>query len=274
MLSASQVVHYRDQGYLVAGGIFSPAELDEMELAFDRIVARRLGKNAPIDVLWGGDWQKQFGKQVPLVHTHDVQAYSSTWARTLLHPRFTEAMADLIGPNVQLHHTKLFQKPPERGAAFPMHQDHPYFPHERDSMMACVVHISDATEDMGCLRVMPASHKLGPIQPYLQKDGGPQATYLDPKVYPVESATPCPAKRGDVLFFSYLTIHGSGLNTSNKLRKTVLVQVRDAADRPTHEGHRSHAQGLMLHGENPLEAGHTAKGSLEEQWQQPEPAAT
>jgi ectoine hydroxylase-related dioxygenase (phytanoyl-CoA dioxygenase family) len=267
MLTPAQIQHYRDHGYLIAGGIFSTAELDEMEAAFDRIVEQRLKKRAPVEVLWAGDWQKQLPKQTPLVHTHDVQAYSAAWSRAILHPRFTEAMADLIGPNVQLHHTKLMQKPPERGAAFPMHQDYPYFPHARHTMTACVVHLRDTPVEAGCLRVVPGSHKLGPLETYRQPDGGPQTEYLDPAVYPIEKGTPCPANRGEVVFFNYLTIHGSGLNTSSGLRKTVLVEVRDAADRETGPAHVSHARGLMLRGENPLEAGHTAEGTAEEQWQ-------
>ena len=54
----------------------------------------------------------------------------------LVQDRFTSALADLIGPNVQLHHTKAFIKPPEKGSAFPMHQDQPYFPHAKQEDLA------------------------------------------------------------------------------------------------------------------------------------------
>ena len=40
------------------------------------------------------------------------------FARVLVHDRFTETVADLIGPNVQLHHVKMHLKPPEVGAPF------------------------------------------------------------------------------------------------------------------------------------------------------------
>lgn len=167
-------------------------------------------------------------------------------------------MADCLGsPNVQLHHTKLFQKPPERGSAFPMHQDAPYFPHEKHTMMAGIIHLSDADEEMGCVRVYPGSHKRGLLQHIENK-----SHYLDPNEWPIDKATPCPAQRGDVLFFNYLTVHGSGVNASPRTRKTVLVQVRDPDDRPTMDIHRSHAQGLMLRGVNPLSLGHTVAGTL------------
>ena len=258
-LTQKQKKQYQDDGYLLVSGIFTTDELDRMEVDFDAIIARRRKRGAALDATWPGDWKKA-RPTMEVIHTHDLQAYSAQWSRVLLHDRFTGVMADLIGPNVQLHHTKLFQKPPERGSAFPMHQDFGYFPHERHSMMAAVIHLTDATDEMGCLRVMPGSHKLGPMPPKV--DGSQGHHYLNPNDYPIEKGTPCSARRGDVLLFTYLTIHGSGINTSNRVRKTVLVQVQDPSDRPTEQVHRSHAQGLMLRGINPLEGRTTAEGTL------------
>ncbi len=76
-----------------------------------------------------------------------------------------------------------------------MHQDVPYFPHERHSMIAAILHFDDAPVEKGCVRVVPGSHKLGPL-PHI-KEGG---WHLSPDEYPVERATPVPAKAGDVLF--------------------------------------------------------------------------
>ncbi len=61
-----------------------------------------------------------------------------------------------------------------------------------------------------------------------------------------------------MLFFSYLLVHGSDINRSQRVRKTALFQVRDAADQPcfTHRDN-SHALGLILRGINPLASGET-----------------
>jgi ectoine hydroxylase-related dioxygenase (phytanoyl-CoA dioxygenase family) len=169
----------------------------------------------------------------------------------LVHDRFTAALADLLGPNVQLHHSKAFIKPPERGSAFPMHQDYPYFPHTLGTMMAAIVHLSAATEEMGCFRVYPRSHQLGPL-PIVNE----QQAYVDPEQWPISGAKVLPASRGDVVFFSYLLIHGSDINRSQRLRKTVLVQLRDPADQMRERKHdNSHALGMMLRGVNPLAHG-------------------
>ncbi len=257
MLTKDQIAQYHEDGYTLASGLFTEAELDRLEAEFDGIIERRLANQAQLHTSWKGEWNRDGG--TTLIHTHDVQAYSAEWTKLLVHDRFTEAMADCLGTdNVQLHHTKLFQKPTENGSGFPMHQDTPYFPHEKHTMMAGIIHLSDADEQMGCVRVVPGSHKLGLL------DTVEGHKHLDPEEYPLEDALPCPAKRGDVLFFNYLTIHGSGANKSDRIRKTVLVQVRDAADKPTVNTHRSHAQGMMLRGINPLSGGAaSADGTLE-----------
>jgi hypothetical protein len=71
----------------------------------------------------------------------------------------------------------------------------------------------------------------------------------------------CPAKAGDVLFFSYLTIHGSGVNTSNEARTTLLIQMRDPEDPPSVVTHLSRGQGMMLRGVDP-----TASAGANVEW--------
>lgn len=244
MLSTDTVNRYQRDGYAVVPGLFSTDELDRLERSFDGILERRIAAGEALDATWGGErWRERQGAQRTVVlHTHDLQSYCAEWTRALTAERLTGAMSALLGsPNIQLHHTKLFAKPPEHGSPFPLHQDHPHFPHERHTMMAAVIHLTDATDEMGCIRVVPGSHHLGPLPPG-------EHFHLDPDVWPVERATPVEARRGDVLFFSYLLVHGSGVNRSPRTRKTVLIQVRDPEDRQLSDQHRSHAQGLMLRG--------------------------
>lgn len=257
MLTSQQIQQYREDGYVVVRGIFTTAELTELELELDAIIERRAQQKAHLDATWQGDWKKDMPK-TEILHTHDVQLYSAAWTRVLVHDQFTEALADVIGPNVQLHHTKAFIKPPEKGSAFPMHQDHPYFPHEKHTMAAAIIHLTAATPEMGCLCVYPGTHKLGPLPTVHER-----SLYLEPSQYPIQNATRLPARRGDVVIFNYLLIHGSDINRSNRPRKTVLVQVRDPTDKPTKDAHRSHAQGMMLRGVDPLLVGATADGALD-----------
>ena len=134
-----------------------------------------------------------------------------------------DVLTQLIGPNVQLHHTKMLVKPPEQGAPFPMHQDYPYFPHTRHSVLAASVHLDDTNEENGCLRVIAGLAQARPAR----GAGREQHARV-----PLEDGEPIPARAGDVLLFSYLTIHGSGVNASDAARRNVLFQYRDPADEP------------------------------------------
>ena len=247
-LTPEEKAFYDDGGYLLAKAVFTRAEAALLREEAHQI-ARRLQANQTAGVVnqgWGaGAKVTELPRQ--LLHCHNVQFHSAILARLLTDRRLTDRAADIIGPNIQLHHTKMFIKPPEKGAPFPMHQDVPYFPHQHHSMIAAIIHFDDAPVEKGCVRVVPGSFKLGPLEHL--KDGG---HHLSTTEYPVAECTPCPAEAGDVLFFSYLTIHGSGLNESAEARTTLLVQMRDPEDLPIVETHLSRGQGAMLRGVDPL----------------------
>lgn len=243
-ITEDQISFYKEQGYLLVPGLLDPADAAHLRQECHDLAAR-LSARGSIDATWEGAKQMTMGASTSIMHCHNVQFYSAALGQLLFNERITEVAAGVMGTeNVQLHHCKMFIKPPEKGSPFPMHQDYPYFPHERHSMMAAIVHFDDAPLEKGCLRVIPGSHLLGPI---------PHAGsyYLPPEEYPVEAATAVPAKAGDVLFFNYLTIHGSGVNVSNEARTTVLIQMRDPADPPTVKTHESRGQGMMLRGIDP-----------------------
>jgi phytanoyl-CoA hydroxylase len=245
-LTVDQKNFYRDNGFLLIKGLLGKAEAELYRRECHELL-ERLRAIRETDATWGSARMNPTGGTV-LHHCHDVQFYSAAFSSLLVDERLSEAASELMGsPNVQLHHNKMFIKPPEKGSPFPMHQDHPFFPHERHSMMAAIFHFDDAPIEKGCLRVVPGSHKLGPIE-HVQEGGW----HLPFDRYPLESSTACPAEAGDVLLFSYLTIHGSGVNSSNEARTTLLVQMRDPSDPPTNDEHRSRGQGMMLRGVDPL----------------------
>jgi phytanoyl-CoA hydroxylase len=243
-LTAQQKKFYDDNGYLLIKGLLARDEAAAYRRESHEL-AERLQRYRDIDAAWGSARGLQ-AQKVSLLHCHDVQFYSSAFTRLICDPRLAGAAQSIIGPNVQLHHTKMFIKPPEKGSPFPLHQDVPYFPHDRHSMIAVILHFDDAPLEKGCVRVMPGSHKLGRLE-HISEGGW----HLPIEQYPVDKAVPCTAEAGDALFFSYLTIHGSGMNTSNEARTTLLVQMRDPEDPPTIRSHESRGQGMMLAGIDP-----------------------
>ena len=225
-----EIKEFFDQnGYYLAKSVYSPDEIGSMESDFDRIVAQLLSGNENVNARWGSQLTANLEPVDSVVfHTHNVQAYSSVWLNAVQQKKFLDIADAILGPDIILHHTKLFQKPAEKGSAFPMHQDWQYFPTINDTMIAGVVHVSEATDEMGCFRVYPGSHReLGRCEGMM---GSGQNVEIH-KRYPIEKATVLQAEPGDVVFFHYCTLHGSMPNTSLKTRKTVLVQLYAGNDK-------------------------------------------
>ncbi len=246
-LTDEEIVFYKKNGYVLVKGVFNRTEA-ELFREETHTLAHRLMSVLDPSVCSEG-WTsgaKVTDLRRELIHCHNVQFHSAILARLIIDSRLTDRAADIIGPNIQLHHTKMFIKPPERGAPFPMHQDYSYFPHKNHTMVAATIHFDDAPIEKGCIRVVPGSFKNGPYN-HIHEGG----SHLPTEQYSIDESTPCPAEAGDVLFFSYLTIHGSGLNTTNQPRTTLLVQMRDPLDRPMGLQHLSRGQGMMLRGVDP-----------------------
>src|SRR5262245_11222654 len=166
MLTDEQLEFYHSQGYVLVERMFTLEEAVALRQECNELAAR-LSAERNIEATWGSARAvAEQAKTTAVLHCHDVQFYSAAFSRLIVDERLTGAAADIIGsPNVQLHHTKMFIKPPERGSPFPMHQDQPFFPHERHSMIAAIIHFDDAPLEKGCGRVVPGRHQLGPLEP-------------------------------------------------------------------------------------------------------------
>jgi phytanoyl-CoA hydroxylase len=142
-LSAEQRAHYDDHGYVLIKGLLSAEEAASYRAEVHALDAQQGETNAT--------WASVKGAGTALSHCHDVHFRSAAFTRLLTDPRLTGIAQAIIGPNVQLHHNKMFIKPPEKGSPFPMHQDYPYFPHRDHSMIAVILHFDDARAEKGCL---------------------------------------------------------------------------------------------------------------------------
>jgi ectoine hydroxylase-related dioxygenase (phytanoyl-CoA dioxygenase family) len=244
---------YHANGFVLVHDVFDADTIAALRRETDALLERASHSGRQTEATWRGAWRESAGVAIAdappntrVDSIHNVQNHSAEFTRVLVDPRLTDLAAELIGPNVQLHHTKLHAKPPAVGSPFPMHQDYPYFPHANHTMIAAIIHLDDAKVDNGCLCAVPGSHKLGPIVHRTDN-----SFYLDMHEWPLERAEPVEARAGDVLLFSYFTVHGSYVNASTRPRRILLVQLRAPDDLPTTDQHRSPGQGTMLRGINP-----------------------
>ena len=226
--------------------MFSEKEILVYNQDFDKIISQLKDSSDNINASWKSPLTKKIEpKNSEVIHTHHVQSYSSTMLSMIQDKNLLDVFESLIGPDIILHHSKLFLKPPKVGSAFPLHQDWSYFPTKKNSMIAAIVHLSDSTEDMGCFRIIPGSNKLGKLE---KSDGHSHNSKIHDK-YELGSAMPIIAKQGDVLFFDALSIHGSLPNLSSKPRKTILIQVYSGTDKIISENKHTNIQ-LVLRGFN------------------------
>ena len=194
---------FNKTGYALKKGVFTDAEIEILENEFDKIVTQLKKSGENINARWGSDLTRHIeDSDSEVIHTHNIQSYSSIMLHMVQNETLLDLAESLIGPDIILHHTKLFCKPPKRGSAFPLHQDWSYFPTQKNSMIAAVVHLSESTEDMGCFRVVPESHKLGKIE---NSDGHSHVPGIH-DFYSLETALSIEAEKGDVL------LHNSWLN--------------------------------------------------------------
>jgi len=193
------VAAYREQGFVLMRGVFDRNAIAQMREEADAMLERVVAAGRNVEATWQGSWREELTGKPSVASIHDVQYHSAYFMRVITDARLTGAVAQLIGDNVQLHHTKYHVKPPAVGAPFPMHQDYPYFPHEAHTMLAAAIHIDAADVENGCLCAVPGSHKLGPL-PH-RTDGH---HFLPLSEWPLERAIPCEAAAGDVLMLNYL----------------------------------------------------------------------
>ena len=240
------VSDFKEKGFCVKNSVFTADALYALSSDFDRIVFQLQESGEYINARWGSELTKDIEQSdTQVIHTHNVQSFSAEMMAMIQNKKLLDAVEELIGPDIILHHTKLFLKPPGNGSAFPLHQDWSYFPTKKNSMIAAVIHLTESDEQMGCMRIVPGSHRLGQIE---KTDGHSFVKGIHDR-YQLEDAEPIIAEPGDVVFFHCCSLHGSMQNVSKRPRKTVLVQLYSGTDRVVKGNRHTNVQ-LVLRGVN------------------------
>ena len=223
---------FEENGYYLAKCVFSPDELGRLEDEFDRIVQQ-------LDEHDDSGTSNNNG----VINTRNVQQYSGLWMAALLHNGFLDIVEQLIGPDIVLNHSTLFEKRMTTAPTpFRMHQDWSYLPTRMNTMIAGMIHVSEATEEMGCLRLYPGSHRKGRVE------GSTATNAAFHEQFPFEGSTAIEARPGDVTFFDYFIVHGSPSNRSESPRKVVIARMFSGRDEK--EDVYQYSENLVLRGWN------------------------
>ena len=247
-LGQADVDFYRENGFLRIPAVFTAAESQTQADDLDRL-AREW---ATVDRRWSGPWRKVYmdeetEKNARLEAMHELHCYSQPWLAAVTNPKLAACLVQLLGPDVELHHSVMHNKPPG-GQPFPMHQDHPFYRHDDGRYVDVLIHLDDTCHDNGEIRFLPGSHKQGPLEHVLGTEEAPSAPHLPTDRYRIADSVAVPAKRGDVVAFSYYTVHGSYVNRTGRTRRMVRVGYRHPHNNQTAGANSHNTYGIMVAG--------------------------
>jgi phytanoyl-CoA hydroxylase len=247
-LTQDQVDFYHEHGYLHIPQVFTPEEVDALSTDMNRLMREWAMTNQG----WTGPWRRAYmdeatEKKSKLTAMHDLHFYSMAWMRAVTKPSIALMMHQLLGSDVELHHSTMHVKPPGTGHPFPMHQDNPFYAHADGRYVDILVHLDDTFHENGEIRFVDGSHKLGALKHVTETAEGPCTPHLPFSDYSLEDTVAVPAKKGDLVCFSIHTIHGSHINQTDKPRRLVRVGYRDPRNEQLY-GQSKSRPCLMVHG--------------------------
>lgn len=227
VLTEAQCDHYRDRGWLSVSGLVDEGWLDRLRAVTDEFVDRSRTltvSNVVFDLDSGHSAKaprlRRLSSPTDLHETY--WEFSSTSV-------IVDVVADLIGPDLKFHHSKLNFKAPHGGEEVKWHQDIQFWPHTNYDLLTVGVFLEDVAPGMGEVGFVPHSHD-GPLYDLYDGDtwvgalGGDDVARagVDRAEYPVGPA-------GSITVHHCRTVHGSAPNGSDRARP-LLLQTYAAAD--------------------------------------------
>ena len=227
VLSQKQREFYFENGYLLLEKIVPDEWLDRLRQVTDEMVERSREVETSNSV-W--DVDDGHSRQAPrlrrLSSPNDHHRVYWEYASQFL----ADVIADLVGPDVKFHHSKLNFKWSGGGDEVKWHQDISFWPHTNYSPCTAGTYLIDCGTEQGPLAVLPGSHD-GPL--YEQyNDKGEWTGCLRPHdaaKIDMDKAVYLDGPAGSVTIHNCRTLHYSKANFSD-VPRPLLLNVYSAAD--------------------------------------------
>jgi ectoine hydroxylase len=165
-----------------------------------------------------------------------------------------DLVADLLGPDLRFHSSKLNFKWSDGGDAVQWHQDIQAWPHTSFSVLTFGVYLEDTGSEQGPLVALPGTHRGALFDQF--DDAGRWTGALsahDAQTLPTHQAVEMSGPAGTVALIHCRVVHGSAVNCSPRLRP-LFLNVYSAADTLpfTPAPSPTKRTGVLVRGQEPL----------------------
>lgn len=228
VLTREQQLSYFEKGYLLVESVIPSETVEEMRAVTTEWVekSRRIAtSDAIFDLEPGHTPENPRLRRLSSPVEHDPRYWK--FASESILP---DIVADLVGPDVKFHHSKLNFKWAEGGEEVKWHQDIQYWPHTNYSPLTVGTYLYDVGPEQGPLGVIPGSHEWDLFDEY--NDAGQWVGCIsdsDLERVPVATAEYLMGPAGSVTIHNCRALHGSRPNLSD-LGRPLLLNVYSAAD--------------------------------------------
>ena len=208
-LTEAQVSRFNEDGFLVLDDVFSADEVESFRAACD-----------------AAQEDRQWRTATNTVHSLGLTQRDPRFLDMARDPRIVSRLISLIGPDIQIQHSKLAAKPLAKGEGpFGWHQDFAYFPHTNTDLIAVMVMLDDATPANGCMSMVRGSHRMGLLN-HMNAEGYFTGGCLDPvwERRP-QDVIPITPRAGGISMHHCLTLHGAPPNNSDRTRRGYTVHL-------------------------------------------------
>ena len=253
-LTADQIKFFNNNGYLVVEDAVDAALLQKLRGDFSGWVAESKSHNEAYGTTINGrprfDMEPGHSAESPALRRVNAPVeVSDAYHEAMTNSRMTQAVVDLIGPNVKFHHSKINSKLPGAKTAVKWHQDFPFTPHSNDDVITALLMVDDVTEENGPLEVVPGSH-TGEIHSLWHNEKFTGAID-DAKAQQCQNdSVVCKGPAGSVCLMHTRLLHGSAPNLSHEPR-TLFICVYSAEDAVPYSPNPmpNEHEGMLVHGE-------------------------
>lgn len=141
------------------------------------------------------------------------------------HPAMLDVVEALIGPDILLYNACFIVKEARSASRVSWHQDLTYWGFDSDAVVSAWLALSPATEQSGCMMMLPGSHRRGRCAHVLTQAhdnllvGGQTVAGIDES-----RARHCPLRPGEASFHHGWLLHASSPNHSSDRRIGLNIQ--------------------------------------------------